>query len=151
MKTRNGNSHRARRRRARGASAIFRPSVDRIPALLALLAIIIQCFVVQAHIHAPFGAGAFVPASTGVAQPGGDSPDDAAKLPRGKFTGGDDPSNCRLCQELVHTFVAPSAALLAVSLAVTLWLLVLSKSAPFAIQAAHIWRSRAPPQHSKIF
>ena len=148
MKTRNGNSHRARRLRARGVSAIFRPSVDRIPALFALLAIVIQCFVVQAHIHAPLAARAFAPASTALALPGGDTQDDAAKLPRGRFSGGDDPSNCRLCQELVHTFVAPSTALLAVALTITLWLLVLSKSVPAAIRAAHIWRSRAPPHHS---
>jgi hypothetical protein len=127
---------------------IFRPSLDRIPSLLALLAIVIQCFVVQAHIHAPIGVGTLLPASTGLAQPGTDSDNGTANLPRGKFPGGDDPSNCRLCQELVHSgrFVTPSAALLIVPLVITLWLLVLSKTSPTPLLGSHTWRSRAPPQ-----
>ncbi len=148
MRARRGNSHRNRRLGALGLRAYFRPSFDRIPALLALLAIVIQCFVVQAHIHAPLGAGAFVPAATGSAS---SNPDGGpANVPPGKFPGGDDPSNCRLCQELVHTFVAPSAALLAVALIVTLWLLIVSHSAPIPIRGAYIWQSRAPPHNSKI-
>jgi hypothetical protein len=128
-------------------SAFFRPSLDRIPSLLALLAIVVQCFVVQAHIHAPLGGG-LVPATTGLAAPANDPDDGSAPVPRGKFPGGDDPSNCRLCQELVHTFVTPSAALLAVALILTPWLLILSHSAPITFRGAHIWQSRAPPFHS---
>lgn len=146
MKTRKGHWQATRPRKG-SAAAIFRPSLDRIPALLALLAIVIQCFVVQSHIHAPLGA-AFAPAASGITQPGTDSDEGSANLPRGKFPGGDDPSNCRLCQELVHAgrFVTPVVALLVAPLVITLWLLVLSKASPAPLMGSHTWRSRAPPQ-----
>src|SRR5262249_55427158 len=99
MNARTRHSHRSRRLRALGVGAFFRPSLDRIPSLLALLAIVVQCFVVQAHIHAPIG-GALVPSATGFAAPATDPDDGSANIPRGKFPAGDDPSNCRLCQEL---------------------------------------------------
>jgi hypothetical protein len=109
---------------------------------------VIQCFLVQAHIHGPQGAGAFIPAGTGLALPGSDSHDGAANLPRGKFPGGDDPSNCRLCQEFGHSgqFVASAAALVSLPYSITVNFIVFKEVIPTLFAVSHSWQGRAPPQ-----
>jgi hypothetical protein len=126
-----------------------------ILAFLGILAIALQSLVVQTHIHNPQAAAvlglAQVPspdAAAGVAQ---NSPDNGTTTPQGKFSSGDDTSNCRLCQELFHAgrFIAPSSAVLVVPLILSVWLIVFGHSAPIPSAGAYIWRSRAPPAHSR--
>jgi hypothetical protein len=123
-------------------------------AFLGILAIALQSFVVQTHIHDPRAASMFpltqvpLPDAAGVTKI---SPDDGTTTSHGKFSSGDDTSNCRLCQELIHAgrFIAPSSAVLAVPLILSFWLIVLAHSSIVSSAGAYIWRSRAPPAHSR--
>ncbi len=119
-------------------------------ALIGIFAIAIQSFVVQTHIHpqvaATFGlAQSDVAGVSATAIPGGD-----AYPVHGKFSTGDDASNCRLCQELIYAgrFVAPSAATLVMPVVFALLLVIFAHSTTVSQAGAYIWRSRAPPAHS---
>ena len=113
-----------------------------VVAFLGVLAIALQSFVVQTHIHNPQSAISFgLAKSAGAAVP--------AKTD-GKFSTGDDTSNCRLCQELVHAgrFIAPTSPIIVLPMIVAWLLIVFSHSTTIPRARAYIWRSRAPPAHS---
>jgi hypothetical protein len=126
----------------RGAGAVLRLTGSRpIIAFLAMLAIALQSFVVQTHIHNPQST-----ISLGLAK----SADKAAPAkPDGKFSTSDDTSNCRLCQELAHAgrFVAPSSPVLVLPMVIA-WLLIVFSHSTTIPARAYVWRSRAPPAHS---
>ena len=107
-----------------------------------MLAILLQSFVVQTHIHNPQSAVSFALAK------GADKA--APAKPDGKFSTSDDASNCRLCQELAHAgrFIAPSSPILVLPMVIAWLLIVFSHSATVPYARAYIWRSRAPPAHS---
>ena len=125
-------------------------------ACLALLALLIQSFVVQTHIHIPQGAGRSASlslvtlAGTFVAGPAAQTAENPAAVPRDKYPINEDPSNCPLCQEVLHggRFIAPSAAIVAPPLSVGLIFIAVSESATFLSAGTHFWHSRAPPTRS---
>ncbi|HEY1612697.1 MAG TPA: hypothetical protein VGF97_03255 [Rhizomicrobium sp.] len=111
-------------------------------AFAALLALIFafQTYVIQTHIHVPAG----LRSSVGVPVAG--TP--ATRQDRqDKYPANDDPANCPICQEMLHSgqFITPAAILalppaLAVSTIVTV-----EQALPFVFTLSHSWRGRAPP------
>ncbi|HYM35846.1 MAG TPA: hypothetical protein VET48_10650 [Steroidobacteraceae bacterium] len=99
--------------------------------LFALLAFALQNYVTQTHIHLTHAMAVKlgVPAE------------------HEKYPSKEDPSNCPICQEIMHAgaFVTPSAVpLLLPSFTVSIIALVIE--APVAIRAlSHSWQGRAPP------
>jgi hypothetical protein len=105
-----------------------------------LLAFTLQTYVMQTHIHGTAGFGVTV---TKLA-----FDKSAAQEQRpGKLPPANDPANCPICQEILHTgfYVAPSAAALLLPS-------VVASVAPIVIDivkivevCSHSWKSRAPP------
>lgn|SRR5262245_16171071 len=128
-----------RRRRTLTRVHGWRPVI----AFLAILAIVLQSFIVQTHIHNPQPAAAF--SSLAKSSDGG-----ASGTTDSKFPISDDTANCRLCQELAYAgrFVAPSSTLLIVPTIVAWLLIVFLHSATIPSARSYVWRSRAPPAHS---
>jgi hypothetical protein len=105
-----------------------------------LLAFTLQTYVIQTHIHGMAGFGvAAVKLDLGKSAAREQRPD---KLPPAN-----DPANCPICQEILHTgyYVTPSVAVLplpavAVSIAPTVIDILTAVEAH-----SHSWKSRAPP------
>jgi hypothetical protein len=108
--------------------------------LFALFAFTLQTYVTQTHIH---GMARINSAAATLAF----DKNAAHKQQPGKFPPGDDPANCPICQEILHTglFVTPSAAaLLLPTVAVSIAAIVVDIKT--IVQApSHSWKSRAPP------
>ncbi len=106
---------------------------------LILVAFTFQGFVAQTHIHR---LGGISTASSSL------QIETKRTVPPDKFPANQDPSNCPICQELLHSgsFITPSAvAALLPSLAVSIVAIVLDSAiAPPA--TSHSWRGRAPPR-----
>ena len=99
----------------------------------AMLAFALQSYVLQTHIH-------FAPA-TAIADTHG------ANGHHDKYPANDDPANCPICQEILHTgqFITPAAQfLLPPSLAVST-IAVVDQALPHILAPSHSWRGRAPP------
>lgn len=108
--------------------------------LFALLAFTLQSYVTQTHIH---GAARINSAAATLAF----DKNAVHKQQPGKFPPGDDPANCPICQEILHTgtYVTPSvAALLLPSVAVSIAVIVVDIKT-IAQASSHSWKSRAPP------
>jgi len=131
------------------ASSLVRPlrrrnSSARVAVtLFALLVFAFQTYVVQTHIH-------LSPQAIGSVTVGAKAPAlDAQKQQPDKFPARDDPANCPICQELLHSgqFVTPSAvATLLPSLLVSVIAIVIHIAvAPEA--TSHTWQSRGPPRN----
>jgi hypothetical protein len=117
-------------------------------ALLALLALAIQSFVVQTHIHIPKGEGRVQTVSFIILAAQGLTSNHAVQGPRDNFLIDEDPSNCPLCQEVAHSgqFVASAASLAYLPVTATVSFIVFTEVAPAIFAASHTWRGRAPPQ-----
>ena len=125
--------------------------------LLGLLALAVQSFVVQTHIHIPQGAGKAQSVSllTLAASALADKPHAAgdlctAAVPRDKYPINEDPSNCPLCQEIAHSgqFVQSAALLAVLPFAANVHFIVFDEALPSFFAVSHIWRGRAPPARS---
>jgi len=136
-------ANRIDRRIGRGKRPLLRLQNSRaIVTFLAVLAIALQSFVVQTHIHNPQAIASFSLVKS--------ADNGASGTTGGKFTGNDDSSNCRLCQELAYAgrFVAPSSTMLVLPIIIAWLLVVFSHSATIPTARSYVWRSRAPPAHS---
>lgn len=124
---------RGRSRERVGAAAVrpWRPAF----ALLALLAVFLQAFVVQTHVHAPVA-----PLSIGFHQPAGADGDAVHVTATGEHQ-----LVCAICQALAASGSAlPPGAAVALVAAQTNSLAVIALStAPRA--TSYSWQSRAPP------
>jgi hypothetical protein len=134
------------------AAMCHRAPLSRIMVvLLAFLAIAIQSFVIQTHIHISQGAGRGESVSlvslVAAAVTDRASVADDQGVPRDKYPINEDPSNCPLCQEFSHSgqFVASAAVLAALPFTVTVNFIVFEEALPAFIAVTHIWRGRAPP------
>lgn len=141
-----------RRSLRRGPVAVARPRVPSTLAmiLIGVLALAIQSFVVQTHIHIPQnGAGKVQTVSliTLAAAAVDGVLTHHAQAPRDKFPITEDPSNCPLCQEIAHSgqFVASAAALAVLPVTATFSFIIFVEAAPYIFAASHTWRGRAPP------
>jgi hypothetical protein len=105
------------------------------PVFFGLLALAIQSFVVQTHVHAP---AEYLHLAGTANAPGGPS--------HGKSPGGDDPVNCPLCREimLAGSFVAPAPIILPIPVVAESHVAVFREA--FAVTVlSHSWHGRAPP------
>jgi hypothetical protein len=118
-----------------------------------LLALAVQSFIVQTHVHAP---GAVAPrtaisessgAATFVAVALADDPA-PAPVPGKPRIPIDEDQNCPLCQQFhgAGQFFAPSAALFALPSFANVRIVPLDIAALPQHQPSHNWRGRAPPQ-----
>jgi dienelactone hydrolase len=128
------------RNRRRIATIKTAPPLRVALVLFALLAFAFQSYVTQTHIHVggqSFGALVQLAATDGA----------KSTASKDKYPANQDPSNCPICQEMVHSgsFITPSAiAALPPALAVSI--VALRLEAAIAPQAtSHSWRGRAPP------
>jgi hypothetical protein len=134
------------------AAIIRLPLMPRLTMiLLGVLALALQSFVVQTHIHAPRGTGGIHTASIANAVKGAVVSAIAASAttitPRDKYQINEDPSNCPLCQEFAHSgqFVQSAAVLAALPASATVHFIPWTEAAIHSFTATHLWRSRAPP------
>ena len=115
-----------------------RPTASRFVTLFALLALVLQSFALQTHIHR------FAPAQPAGIEQSVQAPAQAPLKAQDPL----DQSGCRLCQEIAHSgfFVGPAAADFSMVTAVAaasvflVWLAVAATAPPFD------WQSRAPPR-----
>lgn len=102
--------------------------------LLALFAFTVQSVVTQIHMHGA-AAGGTASVALGKALPG--------KLPPAG-----DPSNCPICQAIVHAgaFTAPVTAILPLPAFASFAITASVSIAASAQTSSHNWNSRAPPR-----
>jgi hypothetical protein len=119
--------------------------------LLGLLAVALQSFVVQTHIHVQQPAvraqavGLITLAAASVA----DSTivSGQAGAPVDNYPINRDPANCPLCKELTHSgqYVSSASVLATLPFPATVNFIVFREIAPTLFAASHTWRGRAPP------
>jgi len=104
----------------------------------ALMAFAFQSYVTQTHIHMTGSAAGIATASADGGKP---------SAQHDRYPANQDPSNCPICQDMVHSgsFITPAAiAAVAPSFAVSVIAIFIHTA--IAIQpASHSWRGRAPP------
>ena len=114
---------------------------------IALLALAIQIFVIQTHIHGTVFAAARDSVSESGATP--------TALPNhpDRFPIGDDPANCPLCQEFAHfsQFTHSVAVHAAPLLSSAIVFRVFNESRSVLTATTHSWYGRAPPIPSESF
>ncbi len=123
--------------------------------MIGLLALAVQSFVVQTHIHIPQGAGraqtvSLVTLAATVVSDASGIKSDAPAAPRDRYPINEDPSNCPLCQEVAHSgqFMQSAAVLAMLPFAVSVNFIIFDKALPSFFAVSHIWRGRAPPFRS---
>jgi len=154
------NRHRKRQlARERACVAVAHaPSWAKVAmGLLALLAVALQSFVVQTHIHMVQGSGgiqtmSIVTAARHIAAVAAVPVASQAATPRDKYPINEDPSNCPLCQEIAHSgpFVQSAAPLLALPSSVAAHFILFSEALPSFFAVSHSWQGRAPPLRSAV-
>jgi hypothetical protein len=138
-------------------TAIVRaPSMARVVmGLLALLAVALQSFVVQTHIHMVQGSGSIqtisiITAAKNIGAFSAPSSTPNAATLHDKYPINEDPSNCPLCQEIAHSgqFLQSAAALAALPASVSVHFIIFSEALPSFFAVSHSWQTRAPPPRS---
>jgi hypothetical protein len=137
------------RTRSRAVIAIRFPAV--LVVLIGLLAVTIQSFVVQTHIHVPQMSARAQPAGflTLIATSAGTADLSTTKTsaPADQYPINRDPANCPLCKLLTHSgqYVSSVSVLATLPFPVTVNFIVFREIAPSRFAASHNWRGRAPP------
>lgn len=122
-------------------------------AALAFVAVMLQSFVIQTHIHIPQGTGKaqtvslLTLAAAAFAEKAHAAGDVCAEAPRDKYPIGEDPSNCPLCQEVANSgaYLHNAAALSLLPPSANAHLIVFEETGLCAFRTSHIWQGRAPP------
>ena len=120
-------------------------------ALFGLLAVALQSFVVQTHIHVQQpvfrtqAVGLITLAAASIA--GADLASGQTGAPVDNYPINRDPANCPLCKELTHSgqYVSSASVLATLPFPVTVNFIVFREIAPSRFAASHTWRGRAPP------
>jgi len=120
-------------------------------AVFGLLAVALQSFVVQTHIHVQQPAyrtqavSLITLAANSIASV--DVASGQAGVPADNYPVNRDPANCPLCKELTHSgqYVSSASVLAVLPFAVTVNVIVFREIAPSLFAASHTWRGRAPP------
>jgi hypothetical protein len=120
-----------------------------VVALLGFLAVALQSFVVQTHIHVPQAQTVIQRASfiTQIAGSASITDPGQTSAPTDQYPINRDPANCPLCKELTHSgqYVASASVLATLPFPVTVNFIVFKEIAPSLFAASHNWRGRAPP------
>ena len=114
--------------------------------LFVFFAFAFQSYVTQTHIHFPHEAAVNIFADADKSPALAKAP---AKQNPDKYPPADDPANCPICQEVMHSggFVMPNfVALLLPSEPVSIVPIVIALPA-FIEAVTHGWQSRAPPHN----
>ncbi len=113
------------------------PTASRLVTLFALLALFLQSFAVQTHIHR------FAPPTRAGIEQSVQAPVQAPLNTQDPL----DQAGCRLCQEIAHfgIFVGPTAAIFSLVPAVTGLSFFLLSATVSATAPPFSWQSRAPP------
>ena len=118
-------------------------------AFFGLLAVTLQSFVVQTHIHIqqPVVRTQAMGLITLVAASVSDSVTGQVGASTDNYPINRDPANCPLCKELTHSgqYVSSASVLTTLPFPVTVNLIVFREIAPTRFAASHTWRGRAPP------
>ncbi len=120
-------------------------------AFFGLLAVALQSFVVQTHIHVQqpgartHALGLITLAAASA--PGSAFASGQAGVPVDNYPINRDPANCPLCKELTHSgqYVSSASVLATLPVTVTVNVIVFREIAPSLFAASHNWRGRAPP------
>jgi hypothetical protein len=120
-------------------------------AFFGLLAVALQSFVVQTHIHVQqqgartHALGLITLAA--VSAPGSEFASGQAGAPIDNYPINRDPANCPICKELTHSgqYVSSASVLATLPVTVTVNFIVFREIAPSLFAASHNWRGRAPP------
>lgn len=120
-------------------------------AFFGLLAVTLQSFVVQTHIHVQQPAvraqalGLVTLAAASVADT--ELAAAQAEAPVDKYPINRDPASCPLCKELTHSgaYVSNASVLATLPFPATVNFIVFREIAPSRFAASHTWRGRAPP------
>ena len=140
-------------KRERPRLAVARnPSLSQLlMVFIGLVALALQSFVVQTHIHIPHASGSvqtvsLIALATG-AVVDSDPSSGQTPAPRDKYPITEDPSNCPLCQAFAYSgqFVHSVSFLATLPFPVTVRFVIFREIAPALFAASHNWRSRAPP------
>lgn len=116
-------------------------------SLFVFLAVLFQSYATQTHIHFSRGSGVPVSIALKVLPGGGGAKAGSQSGDHDKYPGNDDPANCPLCQDAVHSgaFIAPAA----LAIWSPLTFVVLKWFAPadrhHLAPPSHDWRGRGPP------
>jgi len=117
-------------------------------AVVALVAVAFQSYLIQTHIHAATVQDGFL-ASHDVASIH-DNSLNKHKRDLGRPSQNEDPAHCPICQEFMHAgqYVTPIPPVTLLISAVTLPFTV-GRTVPAVLELviSHAWRGRAPPHH----
>lgn len=126
---------------------------QQIAVLLGIIAILIQGFGVQTHIHprqppAHFHIADVVAGSVPVTDLDLTAIAETATALPGQYPTDDGTANCPLCQEFAHfgQFIHGSAALAGLPFLVAVSVVVFAEIGVSLFAVSHIWRGRAPPR-----
>ncbi len=137
------------RSRARAAFRLGLPHL--FMAVFGLLAVALQSFVVQTHIHVQSPAYRTQAVSlitlAAASLAGADLASGQAGAPVDNYPVNRDPANCPLCKELSHSgqYVSSASVLATLPFPVTVNIIAFREIAPSLFAASHTWRGRAPP------
>ena len=111
-------------------------SLRPVAIFLCLLALMIQGYVVQTHVHQAAGLQ-LIDLNT----------PDSPKAPQGEDPLGDDSANCPFCQEMmqVGNFILPVAPILSPPILVNSDIVTFPEMIPVSGES-HSWRGRGPPR-----
>lgn len=107
-----------------------------VVASVALVAFALQSYIVQTHIHFAPDVEARLAGVHGTASHHHD-----------RYPANEDPANCPICQELLHsgTFVAPAPEIFLPPFVPVSAVVAAATALPIVIAPSHSWQGRAPP------
>ena len=127
------------------------PALSRLlMVFVGLVALALQSFVVQTHIHIPHVSGSVQTVSLIALATGAVVDSDSfsqTQAPRDKYPITEDPSNCPLCQAFAYSgqFLHSASFLATLPFPVTVSFVIFREIAPALFAASHSWQVRAPP------
>jgi len=124
-----------------------RLALSRLLMFVTLIAFSAQTYLTQTHIHLA-SEGHETAALEQAAEGSGKIVGTAPAAPKDKYPANEDPANCPLCQEILHSgqFVTPAAAAVLLPF-VSISVIETATPVTNLINAVtHIWRGRAPPR-----
>jgi hypothetical protein len=110
---------------------------------LVFLAVLLQSYATQTHIHLPWAFGADLKLAFG----SGKAPASSQSGDHDKYPANEDPANCPLCQEAVHNgaFIAPAVLAVWSPLAFVVLRWFAPPTRHHLAPPSHDWRGRGPP------
>jgi len=124
-------------------------------SLCGLLALAVQSFVVQTHIHRlivnPAASIQILPDGKQSVAAGQQKQAPARSAPADRYPIDGDPANCPICQEIAHAGAVLQSTTISIALAISTCapIVLFAETTFFSVVVSHGWRGRAPP-FSKI-